>query len=216
VILSRPPDALDRCRQTKPGGELQLMVLATDRHSCIGVDLRSRALVRAWSAVPIDARLRPYDVVGGRLDSDPDVMPDPTEPEAMVVAEGLECTGRLRGRRAERYLRPLLHPPAEPLLGLTGVEVLFWERSIDQPSVAVVKPETSTTILSHRHWMVARFGWRGSRVELPLVDRWIADSLARTGQSRMVAGHGERLVVAFTPPISGRCHKVVAAVLPHA
>jgi hypothetical protein len=30
----------------------------------------------------------------------------------------------------------------------------------------------------------------------------------------MVASAGERLVVALTPPIDGRCHKVVAAVLP--
>jgi hypothetical protein len=30
----------------------------------------------------------------------------------------------------------------------------------------------------------------------------------------MAATKGARLVVAFTPPINGRCHKVVEAVLP--
>jgi hypothetical protein len=36
----------------------------------------------------------------------------------------------------------------------------------------------------------------------------------RSGRTRMGAGKDDRLLVALTPPIDGRCHKVVEAVLP--
>ena len=214
IVLSRQPDAIARCRELEPGGELHLIVLATDRHSCTGVDMRSGALARAWTPVPVDQRLRPYDVVAGTLDGDSDVVPDPAQPEAVVVASALEPFGRITGKRLERYLRPLLHPRGQHLLGMPGPEVLFWERTAEHPSVAVVEPETSTVIVRRRRSMWCRFGWRGLRMDLPLLDRWVGAALARSGQTRLVASAGERLVVALTPPIDGRCHKVVAAVLP--
>ena len=214
VVLSRQPDALARCRDAATDRELHLVVLAMDRHSCAGIDLGSGALVRAWTPVPVDSRLRPYDAVAGTLDRDPDLVPDPAQPEAVAVAGALEPFGRITGKRAERYLRPLLHPPGQHLLGVAGPEVLFWERTGDHPSIALVEPETATVIVRRRRSMWCRFGWRGHRMELPLVDRWIAAALARSGQTRMVASASERLVVALTPPIEGRCHKVVAAVLP--
>lgn len=213
-VLSRQPDALARCREAEPGRELHLVVLATDRHSCAGIDLRTGALVRAWTPVPVDPRLRPYDAVAGTLDRDPDQVPDPAQPEAVAVAGPLEPFGRITGKRAERYLRPLVHPPGQHLLGVVGPEVLFWERTGDHPSIALVEPETVTVIVRRHRSMWCRFGWRGHRAELPLVDRWIAAALSRSGQTHMVANAGERLVVALTPPMDGRCHKVVAAVLP--
>src|SRR5437660_5179316 len=194
VVLSRQPDAVARCGQSYPGAELHLMVLAIDRHSCAGVDLGSGALVRAWTPEPVDKRLRPYDVVAGTLGADADVVPDPAEPEAVALAGPLRPFGHLTGRKAQRYLRPLLHPPEEHLLGLAGPDVLFWERSTEHPSIALVEPETATVIVRRRRWLDCRFGWRGHRVELPVLDRWIAAALARSGQTRMVAGLGERLV----------------------
>jgi hypothetical protein len=214
VVLSRQPDALARCRQLEPGAEIALLVLAADGHSVTGVDVRSGALARAWTAVPVDARLRPYDVVTGTLDTDADLVPDPAQPEALVVAGPLEPSGRITGKRAERYLRPLLHPPGQHLLGVPGPEVLFWERTSDHPSAALVEPETPTVVVRRRRSLWCRFGWRAVRMELPVIDRWMAAALARRAQTRLVAGPGERLVVALTPPIEGRCHKVVAAILP--
>ena len=214
IVLSRQPDALARCQEAQPGRELHVMVLATEEQCCAGIDLGSGALVRAWTPVPVDSRLRPYDVVAGTLDTDADIVPDPAQPEAVVVSGPLEPFGRMSGRRAERYLRPLLHPRGQHLLGVPGPDVLFWERTGDHPSIALVEPETPTVIVRRRRSMWSRFGWRGLRMELPLVDRWVAAAMVRGGQSRLVAAAGERLVVALTPPIDGRCYKVVAAVLP--
>ena len=46
-----------------PGTTLRLMVVSTGDRHCGGIDLASGALVRAWTACPVDQRLRPYDVV---------------------------------------------------------------------------------------------------------------------------------------------------------
>jgi hypothetical protein len=214
VVLSRQPDALARCREVEPGDGIQLIVLAIQGHSCTGVDLRSGALARVWTPVEVDRRLRPYDVVAGTLDADADLVPDPAQPEALAVAGALEPSGRITGKRAERYLRPLLHPRGEKLLGMAGPAVLFWERTAEHPSVALVQPETPTVVVRRRRSMWCRFGWRGLVTELPLIDRWVGAGMARRGQTRMVSGSDARLVVALTPPIDGRCHKVVAALLP--
>jgi hypothetical protein len=40
--------------------------------------------------------------------------------------------------------------------------------------------------------------------------------MQRTGCGRVASRWGERLVVALTPPIDGRCHKVVATLLKRA
>jgi hypothetical protein len=50
-------------------------------------------------------------------------------------------------------------------------------------------------------------------VELPFVDPWVAASLERTGRRVLGARRNDRLVVALTPPIDGRCHKVVVTLL---
>lgn len=214
VVLSRQPDALARCREVEPGDAIQLIVLATQGHSCTGIDMRSGALARVWTPVAVDTRLRPYDVVNGTLDAQPDLLPDPAQPEALVVAGPLAPSGRVTGKRAERYLRPLLHPRGQHLLGMAGPAVLFWERTVEHPSVALVQPETPTVVVRGRRSMWCRFGWRGLATELPLLDRWVGAAMARRGHARMVTSGAERLVVALTPPLDGRCHKVVAAILP--
>ncbi len=202
-------------RLDTPGTELDLLVLAVDLDSCVGVDLASGALVRGWSPAPVDADLRPYDVVAVTLDSGHGrLLPDPCEPEAVVLARPPESVGRLTGRRAERYLRRLVHPPKQPLLSIHGPAVPFWERTADHPSIAVVEPQGRTVMGRQGERLMCRFGWRGVRLELPMTDRWVAAALAATGRRVASAAKGDRLLVALTPPIGGHCHKVVAGLLP--
>ncbi len=204
-----------RPRSNTPGTQLKLLVLAVDVDQCAGVDLASGALVRAWYPEPVDLDMRPYDVVIGTIDDSADLLPDPTEPEAVVIAGPPSYVGRITGRQAERYLRPLVHPPGQPLLGSYGPAVAFWERTPDHPSIALVEPEAPAAVVRDQDgWLSCAFRWRGLKLELPLVDRRVANALAGTGQTIATTGKGDRLVVALTPPIDGHCHKVVAALLP--
>jgi hypothetical protein len=195
-----------------PGATLELLVLAADGGQCAGVDLASGALVRAWSSQPAPQPIRPYDVVKVTLDGDVDAVPDPSEPEALVLAGPPEPIRRLTGRRAERRLRPLLHPQGQPLLGAHAVP--FWDRRADHPSIALVEPEGPIMLWRQGTYLSCRFGWQGRERELPCVDRRLATELDRAGRTKAFGGKGDRLVVALTPPIDGRCHKVVETVLP--
>ncbi|MGH9115083.1 MAG: hypothetical protein ACRDWW_04555 [Acidimicrobiales bacterium] len=196
------------------GTILELLVVAADGHHCAGVDLQSGALVRAWSPVPDGHLLEPYDVVAATIDEDTDAVPDPWEPEALVLAEAPHPVRRVTGRRAEKLLRPLLHPRKQPLLGITAPAVPFWERRPDHPSIAVVEPEGPITMLRDGHFLACWFAWLGHERELPCLDRRIAGQMDRSGRGRMSCAKGDRLVVSMTPPIDGRCHKVVEAILP--
>lgn len=195
------------------GATLNMLVLAADRHQCAGVDLASGTLVRAWSPEPI-GRLHHYEVVEVTLDEDADVVPDPAEPEAIVLTGAPRPLSRLSGRRCERMLRPLLHPKGQPLLGITESVVNFWQRRSDHPSIALVEPEGPVSLWRDGPYLACRFGWLGHERELPCLDRRLAAEMDQTGRTRMGAGKGDRLVVSLTPPIDGRCHKVVSAVLP--
>jgi hypothetical protein len=197
-----------------PGATLELLVLSADGNHCAGVDLASGALVRAWSPEDSVHRLRPYDVVTVTLDEDPDDVPDPQEPEALRVASPPEPVRRLSGRRVERMLRRLLHPKGQPLLGVSSSVVPFWERRCDHPSIAVVEPEGAISFWRDRPYLACRFAWLGHERELPCVDRILAGSMDRTGRTRLLADRGDRLLVALNPPVDGRCHKVVTALLP--
>jgi hypothetical protein len=154
-------------------------------------------------------------VVVATLDTaHPDLVPDPSQPEAVVLAGAPELVGRLAGRRVERYLRRLVHPPGQPLLGVHGPAVPFWERTADHPSIAIVEPEGQVVMTRRGSWLRCLFGWRGVRVEMPFLDRRVDAALARTGRITTGSARGDRLVVALTPPIDGHCHKVVAGLLP--
>jgi hypothetical protein len=191
------------------------MVLAVDADQCVGVDLASGALVRAWSAEPLDHDIRAYDVVAGTIDDAIDLLPDPTEPEAVAMAEPPSHVGRVSGRQVERYLRPLIHPPGQPLLGTYGPAVAFWERTPDHPSIAIVELDAPATVVTDEDgWLSCAFRWRGLALELPFVDTRLAEAMAVRGQTSIATSKGDRVVVALTPPISGHCHKVVAALLP--
>lgn len=197
-----------------PGAVLELLVLAADESHCAGVDLASGALVRAWSPVPSPAGLQPYDVVAVTLSDDADAIPDPWQPESLVLEGPPEPVRRMPGRRTERMLRALLHPTGQPLLGETSPAIPFWERRADHPSIALVEPEGRISLWREGAYLSCRFEWLGHQRELPCLDRRIAAAMDRSGRRRMVAGKRDRLLVALTPPIDGRCHMVVEAVLP--
>jgi hypothetical protein len=230
--------------QLASGATLQLMVVAADGRHCAGVDLASGALVRGWCRVEADDcgqlydqlddpispsdpsrpydpirphdPIRPYDIVSVVVDDDADSVPDPAEPEAFAMASPPERIGHLRGRRSERLLRPVLHPRGQPLLGISSTVVPFWERSGDHPSIAVVEPEGPVTLWREGPYLACRFAWLDYERELPCLDRDLAARMDRAGRPWMAAPRRCRLVVALTPPIDGRCHIVVEAVLARA
>jgi hypothetical protein len=200
--------------QVAAGATLKLLVVAADGQHCAGVDLDSGALVRTWSPQAVRQKLEPYDVVEVTLDEDNDVVPDPSEPEALGLVKAPELVSRMRGRRCERLLRPLLHPRGQPLLGVASPVIPFWERQADQPSIALVDPEGPISLWRDGPYLACRFWWLDHERELPCLDRRIAGVMDRAHRTRMIAGKGDRLVVSLTPPIDGRCHKVVEAILP--
>lgn len=197
-----------------PGTTLELLVLAADGRYCAGVDLASGALVRTWSAALPETPLRSYDTAVVTLGDHPDTVPDPSQPEALAAVGRPTRTGRLRGRRAERLLRPLVHPPDAPLLGSHAPAVPFWERRRDHPSIALVEPHGRVVLQRQGTYLACHFGWRGTVIELPCIDRRLAAALDRGGRRMVGNGRDYRLVVALHPPIDGHCHKVVEVVLP--
>lgn len=198
------------------GATLRLLVVAAADLHCAGIDMGSGALVRAWSPVapdPAEARIRPYDVVEVSGDSEFDAVPDPAQPEGIAVSGPPVVVDRIKGRRCERLIRPLLHPQNQPLLGVTAAAIPFWQRSADHPSIALVEPEGRITMVREGPYLACRFDWQGHQRELPCLDRALAGHMDRTGRTRLTAGKGDRLVVALTAPIDGRCHKVVEVLL---
>jgi hypothetical protein len=195
-----------RQRTTAPGTTLELLVLASGAGGCIGVDLASGALTRATypdrSLVPLVA----FDVaaapVGGPADPDEDPDPDPLHPEEIELAALPKLAGHLGRRRAERWLRPLLHPTSEPILGFPGPALPFWELAGDRPSIAVIQPERPPRLIHRRGEarLRCRFAWRNLWHELPVVG---------TGDEG-----DRRLLIALSAPLQGYCYKVVAGLLP--
>lgn len=200
--------------ETAPGTMLKLMVVAVNGRQCAGVDLSTGVLVRAWSSVRPHGRPRAYDVVEVIIGDDHDAVPDPTAPEALPLVRSPEVVGRVRGRRAERLLRPLSHPPNEPLLGFRAPVVPFYERKPDRPSISLVEPEGRVRFYRRPNYLVCRFSWQGLVQSLPCLDSRVAALMDRAGRTVAGGNRGDRLVVALTPPMEGRCHKVVQAILP--
>ncbi len=186
----------------------ELLVLASGGGALAAVDLNTGGLVRA--ALPPECSPLPFDVAGTTLA--PPTDPDPTQPDAVDIAAPLEVSGRIRPRKAERYVRPLLHPDDEPLLGLITAATPYWTLRGDRPSVAVVDPGSPVEIVRHGKRLHCFFNWMGNVNDLPIVDRRVALSMARRGQSALRIRR--RFVVALTPPIDGNCYKVVNGLLP--
>lgn len=200
-----------RAGDLRVGTDVELLVFAAHGRSIAGVDLQSGGLI--WVTYPeggARTALRPFDVVRGR--SGPDQPVDPCRPETIALVAAPEVTGHLRGRRAGRLLRPLLHPPDEHLLGFAGPAIPYWTLTGDRPSLAVVEPRGPVTVRGDDDGLHCRFVWRNINHELPFTDLrpGLADS-ARRGTGIRV---DRRLLVCLTPPYLGHCYKVVAALLP--
>ncbi len=194
---------------------LELLVLAVEPDHCAGIDLASGALIRVWTTDPIDPAIGPYDVVSGSAAAGERWrLPDPTQPEAVVLVGAPTVTGRMGGRRAERYLRKVLHPAGQPLLGFHGPAIPFWQRTGDHPSVALIEPEGGAMVVRQRSRLLCRLKWRGHVLQLPCVDARAGRLLASTGRTWLETGRTDRLLLALTPPVAGHCHKVVAGVVP--
>lgn len=195
------------------GATLQLLVVAADEQHCAGIDLDTGGLVRAWSPEPPEERIRPFDVAEVTCDGGTDLVPDPAQPEGIGLAGPPVVVDRLTGRRCERLIRPLLHPDNQPLLGVSATAIPFWQRSADHPSIAVVEPKSRIVMVREGSYLGCRFEWQGHPRELPCLDRTLAGHMDRHGRTRLTAAKGDRLVVALTAPIDGRCHKVVETLL---
>ena len=180
---------------------LNLLVLAAGTGGCIGIDLASGALTRANYPVRTLVPLVPFDLATAPIVGDDDE-PDPIHPEQVELAQLPRLTGHLGRRRAERWLRPLLHPDTDLILGFSGPAVPFWELGGSRPSLAVIQPDRPPRLVHNKGEarLRCRFSWRNLWHELPVV------------------GHGEhgdrRMVVALSAPLQGHCYKVVAGLLP--
>lgn len=197
-----------------PGTKLRLMVVSTGGHHCVGVDLASGALVRAWSFSAVDRRISPYDLVDVTVGGGPDLVPDPAEPDALVISGPPAYAGQLTGRRAGRLLRPLLHPEKAPLLGFHGPSVPFWERRPDHPSVTIAEPRGTVTVTAGSGNMWCHFAWGLRPQVLACADPRLAAWMEHTGRERATVREGTYLVVALEPPVEGQCHKVVESLVP--
>lgn len=201
------------------GTEVRLLVLASGPGGCAGVDLSSGALVRAHYSSPAATPLQPYEIVTAELAGDDEVA---FAPDSIVVADVPKPVGRLAGRRANRLLRPLLHPSGQHLLGSIGPAVPFWTLRADRPSLALIAPAGGLVVERGVDGLRCRFRWRRVSYDLPLDDPRLAGALTHPAAvslsgrtlARAVGWAPHRLLVALTPPRKGYCYKVVAALLP--
>jgi hypothetical protein len=208
-----------RQRVAEAGAHLDLLVLASEPNGSIGVDLESGAFVRARHPVDNHRVLRPFSVARGELA--PGDMFDASQPELAEFTGRPRPTVRLNPRKADRWLRPLLHPPRPPLLGLTGNAIPYWMLEGDRPSVSLIEPQ-EVGVAHAPGGYVCRFIWEHTFHELFLRDRRLLAALAsrqvaRCGERQLahMLGHNpDRLLVALTAPIQGYCYKAVMGVLP--
>jgi hypothetical protein len=129
----------------------------------------------------------------------------------------------MRGRRAAKLLKPLVHPATEPLLGAPTTAVTYWTLRGDAPSVALVAPAAGPVVERDRDLHLrCRFRWRRLDHDLPLDDPGLDERLSHPTATRLAGGtlaralgwKPERLLVKLDPPVEGRCRKVVAGLLP--
>ena len=212
-------------RVSPPGSLLRMLVLARGNRTCVGIDLDSGAFVRAGEPHTDESTaLDPFDVAEAYV---ADVDPDDTDeispqPEYVAVETPMQRVGALRGRGAERLLRPLLHPPSHAIFGFTGPATPWWECAGDRPSITLVQPETRPTIVNDARGLGSVFRWGGVAQWLPIADRRCLVRLAEGARHPSGAMHIEdllgfrptRVVVALTRPRGPHCYKVAVGFLP--
>ena len=198
----------------------QLLVLATSTRGGAAVDLRTGALVRVHWTSPPSEPLHPFDVLVADVRRDHDALPFPQD---SYLATSLEKRGTLTGRRAEKLLRPLVHPDNRPLLGAPTAKIAYWTLRADQPSIALVAPSAGPVVeRDTRLRLRCRFRWHRLDHDLPLDDPFVDERLSHPTAVHLAGGtldralgwRPHRLVVALTPPRDGQCTKVVAGLLP--
>ncbi len=199
--------------------EMELLVLASGRTSTVGVDLASGTLLRTHHPV-VPQRLAQFGVVSATVSQWQQQRPE--QPEAIDFLHAPTLTGRLVGWKADKIIRPLIHPAGHYLLGSQGPSVPCWMLDGDRPSVSIVEPETPLTILVGERGVRARFGWNKHWVEAPVEDAqvlsrldWLPNS-PLTGRP-LIAALGfrpDRMVMAWSRPKSGHCYRVIAGLLP--
>ena len=185
-------------RTSLAGAEVQLLVLAGGQRWCAAIHLGTGALVSARWEQPAARPLAPLTVARGVVAVDQDVA-DPVRPEEVALDTAPEVVGRTSARRAERWLRPLLHPASEHLLGFPGPAAPYWTLTGARPSVAVVAPPSPIRIADGR----CRFRWRNVAHTLPVLPQALDACPHRP----------RRIVVTLSAPRDGQCYKVVAALL---
>ena len=180
------------------GAEVQLLVLGGGRRWCAAIHLGTGALVSARWSEPSDPPLAPFTLARGLMAPDQGGA-DPIRPEDVALAVPPEPVGRTSRRRAERWLRPVLHPDREHLLGFPGPAVPYWTLSGARPSLAVVAPLGEVRVARGQ----CRFRWRNVEHALPVLPQALDT----------VPHRPRRLVVTLSPPRDGHCYKLVAALL---
>ena len=184
-------------RTSLAGAEVPLLVLGGGRRWCAAIHLDTGALVTARWSLPGEP-LPPLTLARSTLSPDPDVA-DPVRPEDVALAAPPEALGRTTRRRAERWLRPVLHPAREHLLGSPSPAVPYWTLTGSSPSVAVVDPPGGVRLSRGQ----CRFRWRNVEHALPVLPLALDTAPHRP----------RRIVVSLSPPRAGHCYKLVAALL---
>lgn len=207
-------------RSAEPGTTLRLVVLASGKRACLGVDLASGAFVRAHQGQSAGLRpaLQPFDIAEGTI--------GPAErhehPESVEVTRALRPVGRLSGWRLDRLLRPLAHPTGRPLLGFHGSSIPSWQLDGDRPSVALLELGAAFSVTVDDFGVGCQFMWNGLpqnvRFEDPrLLARldWLPHNpLSGRALDQVLGFTPQRLVLALSRPVNGHCYKVAAAALP--
>ena len=208
------------CRETRPGDVLEVLVLAVARRSCVAVDLASGAFVRINEPSSPEIALEPFDVARGRAKVAFSELEN-EQPEYVAVDAPLKRIGALKPRAAEKYLKPLLHPSSNPILGLLGPSAPWWELAGHQ-TVALIEPESRPMLTNDARGLRCSFQWSRQKQWLPVADARLLQRLPRTPRHPSGAAHiedilgfrPERVVVTLTPPRGSQCHKVASGFLP--
>lgn len=195
----------------------RVLVLAGGPNGAAGVDVDRNALVRLHFAGPGGGAVERYSVIEAEELAD-DTLAFATD---SVVVGPPVVVGSMGGRRTAKLLSSLTHPPSEHLLGFAAASAPYWSMG---PSLALIEPAEEGPVVE-RDWALrlrCKFAWRRAPHDLPLHDAFVAarlthptcDRLGGKVLARALGWRPQWLLVALTPPHEGRCHKVVAALLP--
>jgi hypothetical protein len=206
------------------GEELRLLVLAERKDEYLAVDIDSGAFVRAHGVTDTGAGPKHIlDVIKVELAAN-DHASDLSQPEAVTMAGPARPARRVRPGRVKRYLRALVAPEGEPLLGFAASSTPYWTLNGTRPSLALITPSDGVSVTTREtdDTLWARFYWAGNQYHLPVDDARLSAAIADSGRPRLSGralarrlGHRPHyLLVALAPPRDGHCYKTLAAVLP--